>query len=147
VIVSTNTGSLAANIVIAASAATVFTANSSGQGALAAQTVSVTAAGEPGYMSTTMLSGATLVNTRIVLSSTSNTYLLLYGTGFDDAGSVTATINGQTLTPSYFGPQGNFTGLDQINALLPPSLAGSGDLNVSITADGHISNVGTISFQ
>lgn len=147
VTVNTNIGSLTATIAISASAAAVFTANASGQGPLAAQVVSATASGEPVYMNTTTLNGAAFVNAPIALSPASDTYLLLYGTGFDKAVSVTVTINGQTLTPSYFGPQGGFAGLDQINVLLPMSLAGSGDVNLSIMVDGRISNVGTILFQ
>jgi uncharacterized protein (TIGR03437 family) len=56
------------------------------------------------------------------------------------------TIAGQTFTPSYSGSQGAFAGLDQVNVLLPASLAGSGQVNVSITVNGQTSNVGTIAF-
>ena len=72
--------------------------------------------------------------------------MLLYGTGFDTAKTVTVTINGKTFTPAYFGPQGGFAGLDQVNVLLPVSLAASGQVNVSITVDGQTSNVGTVAF-
>jgi len=83
------------------------------------------------------------VNAPISLLPAADTfYLLLYGTGFDTAKSVTVTTNGKTYPPSYFGPQGRFAGLDQVNALLPASLAGSGQVNVSITVDGQTSNVG-----
>jgi uncharacterized protein (TIGR03437 family) len=88
-----------------------------------------------------------IAGTEAVALLSANTYLILYGTGFDDAQSVTVTVNGQVLTPAYFGPQGNFAGLDQINLLLPTSLAGSGEVNVSITVDGSSSNVGKIAFQ
>ena len=56
------------------------------------------------------------------------------------------TINGKTFIPAYFGPQGGFAGLDQVNVMLPASMAGSGQVNVSITVDGQTSNVGTIAF-
>jgi uncharacterized protein (TIGR03437 family) len=76
-------------------------------------------------------------------------YLILYGTGFDSGtvSSVVVTINGKTYTPAFVGPQGGFAGLDQINVLLPASLAGSGTVNVSISVNGTVSNTGTITFQ
>jgi uncharacterized protein (TIGR03437 family) len=147
VIVNSNLGSLAASIAVSPSAAALFTANASGEGPLAAQTVSAATDGTSIYASTAALNGATFANVPITLSSNSDTYLLLYGTGFDKAASVAATINGQTITPAYFGPQGGFAGLDQVNVLLPPILSGSGQVNVSITVDGHTSNAGTILIQ
>jgi uncharacterized protein (TIGR03437 family) len=59
---------------------------------------------------------------------------------------VSVTINGQTYVPQYAGQQGGFAGLDQINVLLPQSLAGAGQVNVSVTVDGQVSNVGTLAF-
>jgi uncharacterized protein (TIGR03437 family) len=60
-------------------------------------------------------------------------YLSLYGTGFALAGTSlsTCSIAGQTLAVSYAGPQIQIAGLDQINVLLPQSLAGSGNTSVS----------------
>jgi uncharacterized protein (TIGR03437 family) len=34
---------------------------------------------------------------------------------------------------SYTGPQGDFPGLDQINVLIPPALAGRGLVDVELT--------------
>jgi uncharacterized protein (TIGR03437 family) len=147
VTVSGNAGSFSSSIAVLPSAAALFTANATGQGPLAAQTVTTTSDGQTVYASTTAPNGETQVNVPIVLSSASPTYLILYGTGFDNAGSATVLLNGQSLTPAYFGPQGSFAGLDQINVLLPTSFAGVGRVNVSITVDGYISNVGTIAIQ
>ncbi len=148
VAVNTAAGSLTATMTVAASAAGLFTANASGQGPLAAQVVVVTPSGQQTYISTATLSGTAFVNAPITLSPAADSfYLLLYGTGFDNAKSVSVTINGTAFTPTYFGPQGTFAGLDQINVLLPASLAGSGQVNVSIAVDGQTSNVGTIAFQ
>jgi uncharacterized protein (TIGR03437 family) len=147
IIATTNSGSLTASMNIAASAAALFTANANGQGPLAAQTVSTSSDGAVTYSNTTTLNGTTLANAPIPLSSAFDTYLVLYGTGFDHAGSLTVTINGESLTPTYFGPQGTFEGLDQINVLLPTSLGGSGVANISITVDGRVSNVGNVAFQ
>jgi uncharacterized protein (TIGR03437 family) len=145
--VNTGSGSLTTTINIGSSTAALFSANNSGSGPLAAQVVAVAPGGQQTYTNTAGLSGTTFVNAPISLSPAADIfYLLLYGTGFDTAKSVTVTINGQTYTPSYFGPQGGFAGLDQVNVLLPASLAGSGQVNVSITVDGQTSNVGSIAF-
>ena len=65
-------------------------------------------------------------------------YLLMYGTGIRHASSVTVTLGSQTgLAVAYAGAQGYFVGEDQINVLLPPSLAGAGVINVTLTADGQ----------
>jgi uncharacterized protein (TIGR03437 family) len=145
--VNTGSGSLTTTINVASSTAALFTANNNGSGPLAAQVVAVAPGGKQTYVDTAALSGTTFVNAPISLSPAVDTfYLLLYGTGFDNAKAVTVTINGQTYTPSYFGPQGGFAGLDQVNVLLPASLGGSGPVNVSITVDGQTSNVGSIAF-
>jgi hypothetical protein len=147
VVVTTSAGSLTTTITIVGSTAALFTANANGSGPLAAQVVTVTPSGQQTYTNTAVLSGTTFINAPISLSPASNQYvLLLYGTGFDNAKTVTVTINGQTFTPAYFGPQGTYAGLDQINVLLPAGLAGAGQVNVSVTVDGQTSNAGTIAF-
>jgi large repetitive protein len=145
--VNTANGSLTTTINISASTAALFTANNNGSGPLAAQIVAVAPGGQETYTNTAALNGTKFVNAAISFSPAADTfYLLLYGTGFDNAKAVTVTINGQTFTPAYFGPQGGFAGLDQVNVFLPAGMAGSGQVNVSITVDGQTSNVGTISF-
>jgi uncharacterized protein (TIGR03437 family) len=56
-------------------------------------------------------------------------YLSLYGTGFSSVATsdTRCDIAGMSLEPSYAGPQTQIPGLDQINILLPSSLAGSGE--------------------
>ena len=69
-------------------------------------------------------------------------YLLLYCTGLQAAGTsgVAVTLNGAPATVAYAGPQGSFTGLDQVNVLLPASLAGKGNVTVQLTANGIAAN-------
>ena len=75
-------------------------------------------------------------------------YLLMYGTGIRHASSVTVTLGSQTgLAVAYAGAQGYFVGEDQINVLLPPSLAGAGVINVTLTADGQTSNAVEIQIE
>jgi uncharacterized protein (TIGR03437 family) len=69
-------------------------------------------------------------------------YLSLYGTGLALAATSlsTCSIAGQTLPVSYAGPQIQIAGLDQINVLLPKSLAGTGNTSISCSlgAEGEI---------
>ena len=69
-------------------------------------------------------------------------YLTLFGTGFRNAAvnHVSVSVKGSTATVTYSGPQGTFPGLDQLNVLLPGSLAGAGDVTVSLEADGASAN-------
>lgn len=69
-------------------------------------------------------------------------YLIAYGTGLGkSAAQVSANLGGVNLTPQYAGPQGTYTGLDQFNLLIPRSLAGKGNIDIVVTANGKASNV------
>ena len=74
-------------------------------------------------------------------------YLELYGTGIRHATAVTANLGSLTGVPVAFAPQGQFTGEDQVNILLPQSLKGAGTITVSITADGQTSNAVQVQIQ
>jgi uncharacterized protein (TIGR03437 family) len=68
-------------------------------------------------------------------------YLALYATGIRHARQVQATLGGRNLPVLYAGPQGGFTGLDQVNiGPLPRSLAARGALTLVVTADGQTAN-------
>ncbi len=70
-------------------------------------------------------------------------FLILFGTGIrfrSSLSAVTANIGGTTVSVQYAGPQGDFVGLDQLNILLPSSLAGRGEVDLTLTADGRMSN-------
>jgi uncharacterized protein (TIGR03437 family) len=90
------------------------------------------------------------VATPIQLSANETVYLILYGTGIRNRSSlanVTANIGGTNVPVLYAGPQPSFEGLDQVNLTLPPSLSGSGEVNIVLTVDGQTANVVTISIQ
>jgi uncharacterized protein (TIGR03437 family) len=70
---------------------------------------------------------------------TDTLYLLLYGTGIGTA-TVNATIGGVNSTVQYSGAQGTYPGLDQVNLLIPASLAGKGKVTVSLSVGGVLSN-------
>lgn len=71
-----------------------------------------------------------------------NNYVSLFGTGLRFAsGAMTMSLGGTAVTPLFFGPQGQFEGLDQVNLQIPPAMAGKGDVDLTITIDGKTSNV------
>ncbi|HZS50806.1 MAG TPA: FG-GAP-like repeat-containing protein [Bryobacterales bacterium] len=79
----------------------------------------------------------------IELSPDTDVFLSLFGTGLRNRSSlsqVTVAINGVPAPVLYAGPQGSFTGLDQVNVLLPQSLRGSGNADVILTVDGQTAN-------
>ena len=46
-------------------------------------------------------------------------------------------VNAETL---FAGPQGTFAGLDQLNVSLPRSLAGRGEVDVTVIVEGKEAN-------
>lgn len=101
-------------------------------------------------------------------TSSKPTYLVLFLTGIRNvpaanptdangvAESVQVTMQGIPASVSYAGKQPGTDGLDQINVVIPPQLAGAGQINVQVKANGQVSNsvtmtIGgnapTISFQ
>jgi uncharacterized protein (TIGR03437 family) len=96
------------------------------------------------------VSGGAVVATPVSLgSSTDKPYLFIFGTGLQDAGTagVTVTVGGVNVPVSYAGAQGGFVGLDQVNAQLPASLAGKGNVTVQVTANGIAANAVNFTIQ
>ena len=80
-------------------------------------------------------------------ASTDRLFLLLYGTGFRNAGVFGLQVGGASLQLSYAGKQPQFSGLDQVNAELPRSLAAAGEVVVKFQADGKPANQVTLTFR
>jgi uncharacterized protein (TIGR03437 family) len=135
------------NIEIASTAPGVFSLN--GSSLAAAYVVEVNGAGTQTVQQISSTSGGASVPVPIALSGTYNTYLVLYGTGIANGGTAltAVTINGVSATVSYAGPEGTYAGLDQVNVLIPPSLAGKGNVNVQLTAEGVAANPVQITIQ
>ena len=78
----------------------------------------------------------------VELAEPGQTYLVLFGTGFDAAAAAvtTASVQGTAAPVTYAGTQPSFAGLDQINIALPASLLGTGSAAVSVTVAGVTSN-------
>jgi uncharacterized protein (TIGR03437 family) len=85
----------------------------------------------------------------IDLTSPGQVYLILFGTGFDAASAASAVVNvqGVSTTVTYAGSQQQHPGLDQVNVLLPQSLAGSGLVSVVLTVAGTAANTVYVSVQ
>lgn len=138
-------------IEIAAAAPGLFTANMTGQGAYAGQIIYVNAAGLQTVTNSVVQSGAGNAfqpNSVNVNAPGMQAYLVLYGTGLRHATTVTATINGVSVPVVYFGAQGQFDGLDQVNiGPLPAALAGAGQVNLVITAASQTANAVAVDIQ
>lgn len=84
------------------------------------------------------------------------TYLILFGTGWRNAPAdnpndgngvaegVTATIQGVPATVAYASRTPDFEGLDQLNLIIPPELAGFGRLRLRLVVNGQPSNFVTL---
>jgi uncharacterized protein (TIGR03437 family) len=138
----------ASNVVIAPVAPAVFTVN--GNGLVAGYAVRVSSTGtqtvEPAYAVNAQGSfSAAPIN---MGSATDQVYLAIYATGVQAAGqaNVTVTANGVNAQVVYAGSAG-FSGVDQINVLLPASLAGSGTVALQVTAAGIAANTVQVAIQ
>lgn len=86
------------------------------------------------------------IQTPINLSNAGDkVYLQLYGTGLrgrSNLNNVRLTLGGTPLTVEYVGPQLQYYGLDQLNAVVPLSLAGRNrTLDLVLYVDGWAANV------
>jgi len=80
--------------------------------------------------------------------STEQVYLEMYGTGFRNAKSFTATVGGLSVPVLGAAATSQFAGEDQVNiGPLPQSLAGQGSVNILLTADGLAANTVTLTIQ
>ena len=76
--------------------------------------------------------------------ATDKVFLVLFGTGFravPNLSRVQLTVGGQAAQVLYAGEQPTLIGLDQINALLPRTLIGRGEMDIATTIDGKAANV------
>jgi phospholipase C len=83
-------------------------------------------------------------------AGTNQVYLVLFGSGIryrSSLANTSITIGSATLPLLYAGAQGTFAGLDQVNVLLPHTLAGSGQVSVVLKADGAYSNAVQVNFK
>ena len=137
---------------IASVAPALFSSDSSGKGAAAAVVLFVN-----GDNVTTSLSSSCTVKPLVckpvaidVSQPNTKVYLSFYGTGIrgaSGANGVTVTVAGLPATVAYAGAQPTYPGLDQVNVLLDPSLAGKGEVEVQLTIDGVKANPVRVSIK
>jgi endoglucanase len=131
-------------------APTLFSANYDGKGIAAAHVVRLKADGSQTYEDVARLDMAQNRMVPVPVSFAGDRlFLILYGTGFRNATAAAAQLKvGNTSLPvSYAGPQNQYVGLDQVNAELPVSLAGSGEVPVALVIAGKPANAVTLAFQ
>ena len=129
---------------IQAVAPALFSASGDGQGAAAALYLKRTPGvpDQTGYTFT--CAAAACTSTPLDVGAEGDTLVvMLFGTGLRNAGgnrSVAALIGTTLVQVIYAGPQAETPGLDQVNLIVPRSLAGRGVLEVRVAVDGVASN-------
>jgi uncharacterized protein (TIGR03437 family) len=125
----------------------LFAVNSAGLSASFADCVA--ANGTQTTILTSQVVNGALVAVPLNLSACQQTVLELWTTGLDeaDASMVQATIGGTDATVLYAGPQGVYPGVDQVNVIIPQSLAGAGNVPIVVSAGGVTSNTVNVTIQ
>jgi uncharacterized protein (TIGR03437 family) len=125
----------------------VFSANANGKDIAAATALRVKANNSQIYEPVTQYdaTASAFVPVPIDLGpETDQVILILFGTGLRARSSlsgVRVTIGGADAQVLFADAQGAFDGLDQINARVPRSLIGRGDVDVAVTVDGAAANI------
>jgi len=146
--INTPSSTVVSPVVLTEVAPALFSANQTGQGVAAAQFVANQPDGQQTLVDIFSCAAGTCSGVPLDVSSGS-TALVLFGTGIQNRASlsdVTVAIGTQTLPAFYAGSSG-YTGEDQVNVLLPASLAGSGTVDITVSVAGTVSNTVTVTFQ
>lgn len=148
VLVANGEGRLAVGTVnIAAVAPGLFAANANGRDVPAAVILRIKADGSQSYEPLAMFDPAQnkFVAVPIDLGAeTDQVFFVGYGTGFRGRSSLSAVgvkIGGTDSEVLFAGAAEGFFGLDQLNARIPRSLIGKGDVDLELTVDGAKANV------
>lgn len=133
-------------ILIANTSPGLFSVNQTGEGLAAATVQRVAANGDVTFLPVAQYdsSAQKFIPLPInVQSGTDQVFLNLYGTGIQgrsEIANVKATVDGIDTPVLYAGSQGTFPGVDQVNVLLPSSLAGKKEVSVILTVDNQVAN-------
>jgi uncharacterized protein (TIGR03437 family) len=75
-------------------------------------------------------------------------YLEMYGTGIRNATHVTVTVGNVNVPVLYAGAAPGYAGEDQVNiGPLPQTLAGAGNVNIVLSANGQTANTVNVTIQ
>lgn len=154
VIAQVNGGSVADGAVsVSAVAPGLFSQNASGQGIAAAVALRVKADGTQIFEPIARFDQAQnrFVPVPIDLGPEGEkVFAILYGTGVrgrTGLGGVSLRIGDAASTVTFAGASPGFIGLDQINAEIPRSLIGKGDVNVVMTIDAKAANTVSLNIK
>lgn len=122
----------------------VFTQNASGVGVPAAQLIRVRNGVQTFELPYQLVNGRFITKPIDLGPPGDEVYLVLYVTGLrrvsDPVQSVKLAGAGQTLPVLFAGAQGGFAGLDQINLLLPRTLANRGLVSFTVTIPNAVAS-------
>ncbi|MBI1765090.1 MAG: choice-of-anchor D domain-containing protein [Acidobacteria bacterium] len=145
-VTNSNGATAVGTINIAAVAPGLFAANANGQGVAAAVALRVHADGSQSFEAVARFDTTTsrFVSVPIDLGAASDqVFAVLFGTGIRNRSSLnaaTALVGGVATQVQFAGAQGGQVGLDQVNVLLPRSLAGRSEVDVVLSFDGKTAN-------
>jgi uncharacterized protein (TIGR03437 family) len=131
----------------------IFTASGDGKGVPVAQAVTIAPGGAQTArpVASCGTTAGSCVPAPIDLGpSGTQVTLVLYGTGirgFSALSAVSATIGSANVQVQSAGAVPQFAGLDQVDIVIPRSLAGSGAVNLVLTVDGHAANTVQINIK
>jgi uncharacterized protein (TIGR03437 family) len=137
-----NSASAAGEVRLVAAAPGLFAADGSGQGLAAAVALRVRANGTQVFEPVVRFDAATNRFTAVPIDlgpAGERVFLLAFGTGFRFATNVTGHLGGTPVAASI-GAVAGLAGLDQANLEIPRSLIGRGEIVVTVTANGTVSN-------
>jgi uncharacterized protein (TIGR03437 family) len=129
----------------------LFTADATGKGLAAALVFRIRSNGSQVFEQVARFDSG--LNTFVAIPidlgpTTDQVFLVLFGTGIRFRSSLpSVNIGGVNAQVTFAGPQGSFTGLDQVNARLDRSLIGRGAVNVTMVADGRTANAVSVSVR
>jgi uncharacterized protein (TIGR03437 family) len=135
------------SVTIAAVAPGLFAANANGQGVAAAVALRVKTDGTQNFEPIARFDSTQnrFVSTPIDLGPEGEqVFLIIFGTGVRFRSNLTAVsvkLGGADCEVLFAGSQGGFAGLDQINARIPRSLIGRGEIDLVVTVDGRMTNI------
>ncbi|MGH9838713.1 MAG: hypothetical protein ACREEM_08015, partial [Blastocatellia bacterium] len=131
----------------------VFSANANGRGVPAAVVLRIKPDGSQSYEPVAEFDAAQnrFVSRPIDLGvEGEQVFLSVFGSGFRNRSAlenVQVYFGDAKAEALYAGAQPDFAGLDQINARIPRSLAGRGEIDLYVTVDGKIANPVKLQFK
>jgi uncharacterized protein (TIGR03437 family) len=138
---------------INAVAPSLFAANGNGQGAAAALALRIKPDGAQSYEPVAQFDAAQnkFVARPLDLGpETEQVFLILFGTGIrqrSSLSSVITTIGGAYAQVSFAEAQPGLVGVDQVNVLVPRSLAGRGEVDVLLTVEAQMANAARVNIK